>query len=86
MRKEEIKEGGEKKWRGDAGLHRKRSSTAAASGGTASSRVGSLGAPGWSGVGQTEEEEEGFKMGIVEGEGRGSVDGLKRGVVRRFRP
>ena len=65
VRKEEIKEGGEKRWRGNAGLHRKRSSTAAASGGTASSCGGSLGAPGCRVEGQNGEEEVGVKREVV---------------------
>ena len=56
MRKEEINEGGEKEWRGDSGLHRKRSSSAAASGGTASSNPSSLGALGLWFLGQKREE------------------------------
>ena len=86
MRMDKRENKGARRGYGDAGVGRKPWSTAADRGGTASSIPSSLGALGLSGVGQTEEEEEGFKMGIVEGEGRGSVDGLKRGVVRRFRP
>ena len=69
VRNEEIKEGGGRKWRGDAVLHRNRSSTAAAGGGTASTSGGSLGALGWSGLGQSKEERVEAKMGVVGGGG-----------------
>ena len=65
--------------RGFAGLHRNGARRRRQTGGTASTSGGSLGAPGWSGLGQKGEEEVGVKMGVVEGRGSGLVVGLKRG-------
>ena len=65
VRNEEIKEGRGRKWRGDAGLHRNRSSTAAAGGRTASSGTSGLVVLWWFYSGQKKEEGEGYKRQVV---------------------
>ena len=75
---------GEEPWGGRSSPEMARS--AGGDGGLAGSRTGSLVALGWCGVGQKEEEEEGYKMGAVVvalmvGNGRGSGGGFLRPLM-----